>query len=145
MPSLDDVLSNATSDDFEVDFSTALDFDPIDDGEYLAVLESVEPDVSASNNPIFIWKWKIREAGKYVGRPFITRTNRNGKGAGRTKQLLRALGVSVGDNERISFKGSQVRDQEAILRIGRQKDNPDFNEVKSYKASTDAAQSPIGL
>lgn len=130
---LDAVLQGATTDEVDVDFSGAVDFSPLRKGRYPAVIESVEPGVSGPNSknpgaPKLVWKFVVIE-GEYEGRVLFRHSPTTGKGAGLTKDVLRAIGVPGLDNPNIKFKMSTAVGQKVYLDVDFQKDNAKFNEI----------------
>lgn len=140
---LDTALNQATADEVAIDFSGAVDFSPLPDGPYVAEIESVEPGVSGQNSknpgaPKLVWKFVVID-GPHTGRVLFRHSPTTGKGAGLTKDVLRAIGVPGLDSANIVFKMSSAVGQKVVLDVTRQKDNENFNEIKSLKAYVPAA------
>ena len=140
---LNSIINNATTDEVEVDFSGAVDFTPLAPGTYDAVIESVEPGVSGPNSknpgsPKLIWKFVVTEE-PYVGRVLFRHSPTTGKGAGLTKDVLRAIGVPGLDQPNVKFKLSSAPGKAVSLEVTIQADNPNFNEIKGVKAAAPAA------
>lgn len=148
MPSLDEVLNNATNDEIEVDFSAAVNFAAVPEGDYTAVIESVESGrtkPTADNpegNPKVVFRFKVVDEGPAKGRVFFRHAPTTGKGAGLTKEVLRAIGVPV-DGDRIRFRLSQAVGAKLTLHVtlDESKDYP--NEVKKVKAYTPPTASDL--
>ncbi|HXJ69369.1 MAG TPA: hypothetical protein VNM39_10720 [Verrucomicrobiae bacterium] len=135
---LEDVLNNATNDEVEIDFSGAVDFAPVPAGEYDAVIKTVEPKAagaSAKNPgaPLAKFEFVVTEEGPAHNRHFFVYASLTGAGAGRTKEILRAIGVPV-EGDKIRFKLSNAVGQPVrlvILNLGEDAEYP--NEVKKVK------------
>ncbi len=130
MPSLDDIVNGADGglDEIVLDFSGAVDFDPIPDGTYEAKVLNVIANKSKGGNPKLEWTFGITEA-PHIGRQMKRHTPTTGKGSGLSKQVLKALGVDTSATN-VTFKPSQAVGQAISLVVGRQKDNADYNEIK---------------
>jgi len=74
------------------------------------------------------WTFAVTE-GEHIGRQVKSYTVTTGKGSGRAKQVLKALGVDTAQVP-CTFRVSQAVGRDVSLVIGIQKDRPDFNEVK---------------
>lgn len=147
MADLDSILETASSDDVVIDFSEAVDFDLLPDGDYSALIESAEQGKSKEGNPKIVWKFVIQSgpetAGKVAGRILFRHTPITGKGAGLAKQVIKAIGGNV-DGDRIQFKLSSAKGKGVVLVVGKQKDDPNFNEIKRVKPAAVGA-SALGL
>ncbi len=138
MASLDEVLNNATSDEVEIDFSSAVSFEALPTGTYVLEIESVEQGVSKPKppatvgNPKLVWKFVVVE-GAHTGRVLFRHSPTTGKGSGLTKDVLKALGVGDLDNPKVKFKMSTAVGQRVIADVIPQKDNEDFNEIKKLR------------
>lgn len=147
MPDLDSILNNATADEVVIDFSESADFDLLADGEYTAAIESVEAGLAKSGGPKLVWKFVIESgpeaAGKVEGRILFRHTPTTGKGAGLAKQCIKAIGGNA-DGDKVQFKMSSAKGKRVVLVVGKQKDNPDFNEIKRVKPALVGA-SALGL
>lgn len=126
-------------DEVEIDFSGAVDFDPIPDGNYTARVLKCEAGLSKSGNPKLAWTFGLTEDG-FVGRQLIRHTPTTGKGSGLAKQAMKALGFDT-QGDRVRFKPSAAVGKDCILVVGKQKDNPEYNEIKRVNP---AAASGIG-
>lgn len=139
MASLDEVLNNATTDEVEIDFSSAVSFEPLPENTYVLEIESVEPGrskptaESPTGNPKLVWKFVVVE-GDQTGRVLFRHSPTSGKGSGLTKDVLRALGVGNLDSPKVKFKMSTAVGQRVIADVILQKDNADFNEIKKLRA-----------
>lgn len=139
IPSLDDIVAGASTDaaddgdDFEVDFSGAVDFEVLPKDDYLCEVLSVESGTSKQGNPKLIWTFVVTE-GTHKNRQLKLHTNTSGKGSGRAKQVLKACGVTL-DGERIRFKRAQVVGSSVKLAVDIQTDNPDFNDIRRVSAA----------
>lgn len=134
MPSLDDIINGTAGDTDEVvlDFSGAVDFDPIPDGAYAAKVLNVVSGTSKAGAPKLEWTFGITDA-PHVGRQIKRHTPTTGKGSGLAKQVLKALGIDTSDPT-VRFRPSQAVGEAVVLIIGRQKDNQDYNEIKRVNA-----------
>jgi hypothetical protein len=138
MASLDEVLNNATTDEVEIDFSSAVSFDPLPPGTYVLEIESVEPGRSKptaeapNGNPKLTWKFVVVD-GEHTGRVLFRHSPTSGKGSGLTKDVLRALGVQGLDSPQVKFKMSTAIGQRVIADVVLQKDNENFNEIKKLR------------
>lgn len=140
MPSLDEVLSNATSDEVDIDFSEAKEFGAVPAGTYEAVIEEAKPGVTGPRSktpgtPKIAWRFKVTEEGPAKGRVFFLHTALKGEQSGRAKEVLRVLGVDV-SGPNIKFKTSQAVGQKVTIVVDKD-DDPDSdwpNSVKRVKA-----------
>src|SRR5713101_8798737 len=146
---LDEVIEGATSDEAEVDFSGAVDFEPLADGDYLFEIETIENGTSKPKppakfgNPKIVWKFVCLEDGA-VGRVIFAHTPTTGKGAGLTKNILKALDIDVSE-DKIKVKFSQLVGRQVILNLRRQRDKvtkelTDFNEIAKVKQAPTESQ-----
>lgn len=128
MPDLDSVLNNATSDETEIDFSEAVTFEALPKDRYRCVIEEIKPGTSKEGNPKLVWKLAVK-GGPFDKRVLFAHLPTSGKGSGRLKSHLKALGVDV-NSERITFKRAQFVGKEVDVDVDVQKDNDEFNEIK---------------
>ncbi len=144
MASLDEVLNNATTDEVDIDFSSAVTFEPLPPGTYVLEIESVEPGRSKATadaptgNPKLVWKFVVI-GGEFEGRVLFRHSPTTGKGSGLTKDVLRALGVQGLDSPQVKFKMSTAVGQRVEADVVIQKDNEDFNEIKKLRPVAPAA------
>lgn len=145
--SLDDVLSNATNDEVEVDFSAAVDFEAVPAGDYVAEIIEVSPTKAGEKAknpgaPLAKFVFKVTEDGPAKNRQFFVYANLTGAGAGRTKELLRAIGVAV-EGEKITFRLSQAVGQTVVLVVLNHGEDAEYpNEVKKVKPFVPAVGVP---
>lgn len=137
MPSLEEIVAGASAgddqyDEVDIDFSGAVEFDPIPADDYIAVIEEVEPGLSKQKAPKLTWKFRITE-GPHAGRKLMRHTPTTGKGSGLTKQVLKAIGQDTSD-KRVKFRPSSAVGQTVLLVVGMQ-EGTDFNEIKRVKAA----------
>ncbi len=138
MASLDEVLNNATTDEVDIDFSSAVTFEPLPPNTYVLEIESVEPGRSKptadapQGNPKLVWKFVVI-GGEFEGRVLFRHSPTTGKGSGLTKDVLRALGVQGLDSPQVKFKMSTAVGQRVEADVIIQKDNEDFNEIKKLR------------
>lgn len=124
--SLGDVVKEAKGapidgDDEEVtvDFSGAVDFQPVAKGKYGAILVHSEQKVSQKGDQMLKWQYEIIRAEdedneEFVGRKLTRTLMLVGKGAGITRSTLRAHGVHIdGDQIRVS-PGKLIRAAEEV-------------------------------
>ncbi len=147
--SLEDVLNNATNDEVEIDFSAAVDFAPVPAGNYVAVIKSVEPvkagaSAKTPGAPLAKFEFVVSDEGPAKGRHFFVYASLTGAGAGRTKEILRALGVAV-EGDKIKFRLSQAVGQSVLLVIAFNEGAEYENEVSKVKAVPAVAAGVPGL
>lgn len=144
--SLEDVLNNATNDEVEIDFSAAVDFEAVPAGEYVAEIISVEPTKASEKAkvpgaPLAKFTFKVTDDGPVKNRQFFVHASLTGAGAGRTKEVLRAIGVPV-EGDKIKFRLSQAVGQVVTLVILNRGEDAEYpNEVKKVKAFV----APVGV
>lgn len=118
MGKLDDVVKEAKGaapvddDEIEVDFSGAVDFTPVAVGKYQAVLVKHESKPTQAGDPAMRWQYEIIAAAdedgeEYVGRKLTRTLMLVGKGAGITRETLRAHGVEC-ENDQIRVSPGKV-------------------------------------
>ncbi len=131
---LKDKLKEALNDEVEVDFSGASDgnFDPIEIGDYEAVVDSSEVGTSKAGGPKVVVVFKIVEGEKHAGRTFFRHCPATGRGAGILRDTARALGVDVDDKAK-KFKAGSLVGKRAIITIAFQKGSDEYQEIKKVK------------
>jgi hypothetical protein len=148
MASLDEVINNATSDEVDIDFSSAVSFEALPKDRYLLEIESVESGMSKpkadapQGNPKLVWKFVVVD-GEHAGRVVFRHSPTTGKGSGLTKDVLRALGVGSLDSPQVKFKMSSAVGQRVYADVQPQSDNDKYSEITSLYPYTPAA--PVDL
>lgn len=138
MASLDDIVAGVGNDEeVELDFSGAVEFEPIAVGDYRAVVKECVSGVSKPSaaspqgNPKLVWTFVITEEGSAKGRQQMRHTPTTGKGSGLSKQVLKAVGEDITATQ-IKVKPAKYVGKEVILSIGIQ-DGTEFNEITKVK------------
>lgn len=135
-PSLDDIVSGAGQDEeVELDFSGAIEFDPVPADTYPAVIKDCVPGTSKAGEPKLTWTFILSE-GKFAGRQLMRHTPTKGKGSGLSKQVMKAIGVDV-NNVTTKFRPSTAAGKHVLLEVGIQ-EGTEFNEIKRVKAAPSA-------
>jgi hypothetical protein len=149
MASLDEVLNNATSDEVEIDFSSAVTFENLPDGTYTFEVEECEPSVSGEKSknpgaPLLHWKFVVVAPEEFVGRVMHRHSPTNGKGSGLTKDVLKALNVPGLDDPKIKFKRSTAIGQQLVADVQPQKGDDQYVEMVNLRPLAAAkASSPL--
>lgn len=143
-----DMLSQATDDTIDLDFSEAVEFGQFSAENVLAVVSEAKRGVVKSGDnagkPKVVWQFTIIE-GEHSGRKEFRHTPLTGKGAGLAREIIEATGCEVPDKKgklRISLSdavGAEVR-----ITVRPQKKSDDFNEVVRVRPAGDSTD-PLGL
>lgn len=132
MPSLDEIVAGGgTDEEVLVDLSGAVEFERVPDGEYQATISDVEAGVSKEGNPKLTWTFVITDEGPAHARQMLRHTPTTGKGAGLTKQVLKALGVDT-DAPELRVRPSSYVGKNVTLVVGEQK-GTEFSEIKKVR------------
>jgi hypothetical protein len=132
MSDFDDVIKKAVSDEVEIDFSAATDYEPLTPGDYDAVLISAVPGTSQKGNPKLTFEFEVAsDKGK---RKVFRHAPVSGAGAGLAKEVIKALGFNV-DDPKIKFRPSEAKGRKVKLTLGIQESNPQYNEITRVKAA----------
>lgn len=133
--SLKDKLDEALSEEeIEIDFSGAVSFEPLEPGEYSAVVEKCEASVSKAGNPMVVFTFKITD-GEFKSRQFKKWAPTRGAGAGIFRDILAALGGYSVDTIK-KFKCSSALGKSAIITVDFQDGSDTNQEIKSVKPHT---------
>lgn len=141
MSKLDELIESVTTDEFEVDFSEAVDFTPIV-GKFPVICTEVESGSSAEGNPTIVFKFDVT-GGAYdssdgrgpqpvKGRKLQKSCPKAGKGSGITKSVLKGLGQDV-DSVNFKFKRASIVGQQAEAECVISDFNPDFTDIKKLR------------
>lgn len=140
MSALDKIVGSGTSNDdddiVDVDFSGAIEFGKLD-GEYEAVVVAANPGTSKAGNPKIEFVFEVTST-KGKGALRTRHAPTTGRGAGLCKQVLKALGHDTSE-PKARFKLSSMIGKPVVLTMGPQKDNDEFDEIKSVRAPKTAA------
>lgn len=104
-----------------LDFSEAVEFnsEPVPSGIYACTIDASKADEvkQGQKAPYIILLYEITD-GEYEGRKIVDRMMLAGKGAGRTKGLLRALGMyNDDDGEQVPFNFMELHGIEVKVRV----------------------------
>lgn len=135
MPSIEEIVSGAVSnnDELEIDFSGAVEFEALD-GEFPARVLACTPDTSKSGNPMLVWEFALTQK-PHEGWKRKAYTVTSGKGSGKAKQIIKAVGGNV-EGERIRFRPSSAVGKDVILVLGPQKDSTEYDEIKRVRPAS---------
>lgn len=143
--SLDSIInqqSSASADDVVLDFTEAAegggDFEALPEGDYVAVVEKVETGVSKAGNAKLVWRFQVAE-GPFAKRVLFKHTPTVGNGAGVTRDVIKALGISA-EGEQVRFNPRMALGKKVVLEVTIQVggDYDGSNEVGKVKAHTTA-------
>lgn len=144
MPSLDETLDEA-ADAVELDLSGSVDFDDVPNGTYVGKLTKVEPGKSKDGgNPMLLWYFDVEkvvsvEGDEPVPAPGaklpIVRTMLDGKGAWRTKKLMKALGLPLDTSKssKVKFSPAKAKGSLIVGSVRQQDNNPEYQEFSNFK------------
>lgn len=136
MPSIEEIVSGAITggggnEEVDLDFSGAVEFEALN-GEYPARVLSCVPDKGKkSGAPLLVWEFALTE-GARAGWKRKTWTVTTGKGSGKAKGVIKAVGGDV-SGDRIRFKPSSAVGKDVILVLRPQKDNDEYDEIVKVK------------
>lgn len=113
----------------EIDFSQVQGLEPIPAGKYTAQCVSCKSTKSKQGHPKFDWAWKVMD-GEFAKRQVIDSLSFHPNALGRTKTILKNLGLNVDGKLRVA--PGDIINKVATIRIdietSTQKD-PDTGEV----------------
>lgn len=120
-----------------------MEFEPLR-GEFRARVLSCTPDKGKKppHNPLLVWEFVLLDK-PHEGWKRKTWTVTVGKGSGKAKSLIKAVGGSV-EGERIKFRPSSAVSKDVILVMRPQKDDEgvesqEFDEVAKVKPAAPAS------
>ncbi len=133
---LSEMMEQATADSVEIDFSTAVDFTPLE-GEFPFKIEEAVPGVTGikskvPGSPKLTIKCVVI-AGEKQGRKAQKDLPLSGEGAGITKQALSALGIDPDEVATEGLKLSRIVGARFIGVCQKSKFNEDFTDIKRIK------------
>ena len=143
MSQLDDMVDQATATTVEVDFSAALDFDPLEGDFPFKILEAVpgmsRPKPGVHNGqPKVTLKCEVVDGDK-AGRKAQKDLPLIGEGSGITKKVLSVLGF---DLDEVAANGLHLPSLAGLFFLGscrKSKFNEDFTDIFRVKEYTGAA------
>lgn len=144
---LDDMVATATADSVEIDFSTALDFDPLE-GDFAFVIREAVPGVSQKKAPKLTLKCEVISGTDING---VDKTGRKaqkdlpltGEGAGITKKVLSSLGFDADEVARTGLKLSSIIGMQFIGSCRKSKFNEDFTDIHKVKPYVETSGSSL--
>lgn len=125
-------------------------WEPLPEGDYAFVIESVEQKTSNNGNPQLMLKMRVLE-GPHADKTCTNFLTITAKSAFRTKQVLEAaavettpLGKDADGNELFDFESDDLMGKTLIFKVGQReyegKLNNDFNKPRAYGMSAAAAK-----
>ena len=98
----------------EVDFSQAVEFEPLPAGSYAVQCAGCKASTSKKGFPKWDWNWKVVE-GEFEKRQIFDSISFHPNALGRTKAVLKGLGIDTQGRQKLS--PSQVVNMYAIARV----------------------------
>lgn len=134
MTSIDDIvggIDSGSGEEVEIDFSGAVEFEPLPKGQYPAKILSAVAGKSSTGNPKIEWTFGITDPA-FAGRQVKRHTPTTGKGSGLSKQVLKSAGIDT-DSPKVRVRLSDTVGAEVLLDLDIDPKNSDFNEVKRVR------------
>lgn len=119
--------------------------EPVPDGWYKLLVEDIvrvgpdgSPAKSKSGEPKVTWRFRIAE-GPRQGKILFVHTNTSGAGVFSIRKILKAFHGDL-PKAQINVVWANYIGQYLWANVGRQKNNDEYNEIKSYRSINDSPQ-----